>query len=117
MKSRKKINQIRLRRKLRVRSNIFGTSLRPRLSVFRSHKFTSVQLIDDENHKTLAVASSSDLKKKIKKTEAASEVGKIIGEKAKALGIEKAVFDRGAYRYHGRVKALVEATRKHGLLL
>jgi len=117
MNSRKKINQIRLRRKLRVRSNIFGTATKPRLSIFRSNKFTSVQLIDDENHKTLAAVSSKGLKKKVKKVEAAAEVGKMISEKAKALGIKKAVFDRGAYRYHGRVKALVEAARGSGLVI
>ncbi|MDI6734050.1 MAG: 50S ribosomal protein L18 [Patescibacteria group bacterium] len=117
MQARKRINQIRLRRKLRVRSVIFGTATRPRLSVFRSHRFISVQLIDDEKQKTIASVSSQDLKEKIKKTEAAAEIGRMISEKAKVLGVSKVVFDRGAYRYHGRIKALVEAARKHGLLL
>jgi large subunit ribosomal protein L18 len=108
-------NQKRIRRKIRVRSRIRGTKEKPRLSVFRSHKYIYAQLIDDIAGKTLVSASSRKLKKKMKKTEAAEEVGKIIAEKALKANITTAVFDRGPYKYHGRVKRLVESCRKNGL--
>ena len=104
-----------MRRKKRVRAKIFGTGECPRLSVFRSNRFTYAQLIDDQNQRTLAAASSQNQKGKTKKLDAALNVGKSLAEKAKALGVKKAVFDRGAYKYHGRVKALVEAVRAGGL--
>ena len=115
MKHRKLLNKIRMRRKKRVRAVIYGTAECPRLSVFRSNRFTYAQLIDDENQKTLAAAFSGELEKKTKKSNGAEHVGKTIAEKAKTLGIKKAVFDRGAYKYHGRVKILVEAARASGL--
>ena len=111
----KKLNEIKKRRQARVRGRIFGTADAPRLSIFRSNRITSVQLIDDAAQKTLAAASSHEIKKKHKKTEGASEVGQKIASKALALGISKAKVDRGPYRYHGRIKALVEAARKGGL--
>lgn len=102
------------RRRDRVRAKIFGTKTKPRLSVFRSNKHVFAQLIDDDKKKTLA--SASDLKiKKVKKAEAARRVGNLIAEKAKELKIEKIVFDRGSYKYHGRIKAVAEGAREGGL--
>ena len=105
----------RLRRHNRVRSGIAGTAKIPRLSVFRSSGHIYAQLINDSTGKTLAAASSLELKKTGKKSAAAAEVGKLIAEKAKASKIEKVVFDRGGYAYHGRVKALAEGAREAGL--
>ncbi len=99
----------------RVRSRVSGTSIRPRLSVFRSGKHIYAQLIDDATGKTLSAASSAELKSKTKKTDASGEVGKLLAERAKAKNIASAVFDRGGYRYHGRVKALAEGAREGGL--
>jgi len=87
-----------------------GDSPRPRLSVFRSNKYIYAQIIDDSKNKTLISASSKEIKSK-KKIEAAYETGKIIAEKAKKSGISVVVFDRGKYKFHGRVKALAEGAR------
>lgn len=108
------------RRHKRIRSKIRGTGKIPRLCVFRSNKHIYGQLIDDEKNKTLIVASDLEIKKKPnKKSEIAAEVGKLIAEKAKNLPagkqIEKVAFDRGGYKYHGRVKSLAEGARKGGL--
>jgi large subunit ribosomal protein L18 len=101
---------LRLRRKNRVRAKISGTSLRPRLSVFRSNTHIYAQLIDDVTGKTLC--SASDLKiKEGTKTELATVVGNDIASKMKTLKIEKILFDRNGFKYHGRVKALAEAVR------
>ena len=95
--------------------------IRPRLSVFRSGKQIYAQVIDDIKGVTVAAASTleGDLKEKLKKgganVEAAAEVGKLVAERAKKAGVEKVVFDRGSYVYHGRVKALAEAAREGGL--
>ena len=106
----------RKRRQRRTRSTIFGTANIPRLSVFRSAKHIYAQLIDDQAAKTLAGSSDSELKKNSwKKVDKAKEVGKSIAKKAKDLKIEKIVFDRGGYKYHGRVKALAEGAREGGL--
>lgn len=107
----------RLKRKRRVRSKIFGTEARPRLSVFRSSKHIYAQLVNDEKADTLVSASDLELKrtKKMKKVEIAREVGKLIAQKAKNLKIEKVAFDRKGYKYHGRIKALAEGARKGGL--
>jgi len=106
----------RQRRHRRVRAKIFGKDRCPRLCVFRSSKHIYAQLINDEKGKTLAVASDSELKKSKKtKTEKAKEVGKLIAKKAKEKKIEKVVFDRGGYQYHGRVKALAEGAKEAGL--
>ncbi len=105
----------RARRAFRVRSKVRGTAERPRLSIFRSNRFTVVQLIDDVTGKTMVHASSRELKEKGAKGTIAALVGKAIAERAKKAGIAKAVADRGSYRYHGRVKALVEAAREAGL--
>lgn len=113
---RKNLNQ--QLRKRRTRAPIFGTAARPRLSVFRSLRYMSGQLIDDANHRTLLSASSRVLHKtKIAKTAAAQEAGKALGAMAKKAGIHQALFDRGAYRYHGRVKAFAEGCREAGLTI
>ena len=110
----------RLKRKRRIRKKIGGDAARPRLSVFRSAKHIYVQIIDDVQGQTLAAAStlSSELKDKLaglKKAEAAREVGKLLAARAKAKGIGKVVFDRNGFLYHGRVKAVAESCREHGL--
>jgi large subunit ribosomal protein L18 len=109
------------RRKHRVRNSIEGTTERPRLSVFRSSKHIYAQLIDDVTGVTLAHASSNSPAVRTGgaayggNVKAAVAVGKMIAEVAKAKGITKAAFDRGHYRYHGRVKALADAAREGGL--
>jgi large subunit ribosomal protein L18 len=121
MSSQKVIAVRRERRALRVRNKIHGTAERPRLSVYRSGKHISAQLIDDDTGRTLAAASS--LVKKAERAAfgkgtnvaAAKKVGLKIAEAAKAAGIAKAAFDRGHYRYHGRVKALADGAREGGL--
>jgi len=114
----KKVRQ--LRRRHHVRSKLKGTPERPRLSVFRSSKHIYAQLIDDFSGTTLAIAStrSKDVRSGVPyggNIKAAAAVGKRIAEIAKEKGIELAAFDRGHYRYHGRVKALAEAAREAGL--
>ncbi|MBO0698316.1 MAG: 50S ribosomal protein L18 [Zavarzinella sp.] len=104
------------RRAHRVRSKINGTAERPRLSVFRSSKHIYAQLIDDANGVTLAAAGSSGKGAAYGgNVKAAAAVGQKLAEAAKAKGISQAAFDRGHYRYHGRVKALADAARKGGL--
>lgn len=106
------------RRKRRVRKSIRGTAAKPRLSVFRSNFHIYAQLIDDDAQVTLAAASTSDKGAKIAKggnIAAALAVGKAIAEKAKAKGITEAAFDRGAFRFHGRVKAVARAATDSGL--
>ena len=120
MGSTKTRSAARKRRHLRVRKHISGTSDRPRLNVFRSVKEIYAQVIDDKNGITIASASSIDkeLRGKLRgknKTEQASEVGQAIAERAKAQGVAQVVFDRGGYRYMGRVKALAEGARNGGL--
>ncbi|MET1260289.1 MAG: 50S ribosomal protein L18 [Flavobacteriaceae bacterium] len=107
----------RLRIRRRIRKVSFGTAERPRLSVFRSNKEIYAQLIDDNNGKTLAAASSRDKGVEVKgtKTEVATAVGKAIAEKALKAGIETVAFDRGGNLYHGRVKALADGAREGGL--
>jgi large subunit ribosomal protein L18 len=109
--------QARQRRHRRVRGKVTGTTERPRLTVFRSNKGISAQLIDDVSGKTLAGASWVGLPKSFSgnKTEQAAEVGKKIAAAAKSAGVESVVFDRGGYLYHGRVKALAEGAREGGL--
>ena len=110
--------EARLRRHRRVRKKVAGTATRPRLAVFRSNNHISVQLIDDEVGHTLASASTVEPSLRDGATgniEAAKKVGALIAERAKAAGIDKVVFDRGGYLYHGRVAALAEAAREAGL--
>jgi len=104
----------------RVRLTVVGTSERPRLCVYRSLDHIYAQIIDDRAGKTIASASSNDGKTKESlkgggNVSAAKVVGKAIAERAKAAGVEKVVFDRGGYKYHGRVKALADAAREAGL--
>jgi len=110
----------RVRRRNHVRNKIHGTAERPRLTVFRSNKHIYAQLIDDANGVTLAAACSLAVKEGDKATyggnlKGAVAVGKKIAEEAKAKGIAKAAFDRGHYKYHGRIKALADAAREGGL--
>jgi large subunit ribosomal protein L18 len=110
----------RERRHRRVRARVTGTAQRPRLNVFRSLTNIYAQVIDDEAGRTLASASSIDPEVRTqlegkKRTEAAKIVGKVVAERAKQAGINSVVFDRGGYRYHGRVAALAEGAREGGL--
>ena len=103
----------------RVRQKIQGTGQRPRLNVFRSNRYIYAQLIDDTSGTTLAAASSYEetVANEGSKADQAKAVGKLIAERAKAAGIERALFDRGGYLYHGRVKSLAEGAREGGLNL
>tara|TARA_B110000444_G_C18375839_1_gene382556 strand:+ start:136 stop:477 length:342 start_codon:yes stop_codon:yes gene_type:complete len=103
----------RKRVKYAIRKKVSGTSIRPRLAIFRSNKEIYAQIIDDVAGNTLASASSSDAKGT--KTEQASLVGKLIADNAKKAGVVTVVFDRGGFLYHGRVKALADAAREAGL--
>ena len=106
----------RSRRKAGIRKRIFGTPEQPRLSVYRSAKHIYAQVIDDVSGKTLACASSVDQKLEAGgNTAAAQRVGQALAERAKAAGFETVSFDRGGFRYHGRVKALADAAREGGL--
>lgn len=104
-----------MRRQARVRAKISGTADCPRLSVFRSNRGLFLQLIDDSQGKTLVSASQKELKKTAKKTELGQELGLLIAQKAVAKKISQVVFDRSAYKYHGRVKAVAEGARSGGL--
>ena len=110
----------RQRRKYRVRKRFGGTAERPRLSVFRSNKHIYVQLIDDQEGKTLVAASTREksVQKSVKyggNKDAATVIGKTIGKRAEKAGIKQICFDRGPFKYHGRVAALAEAAREAGL--
>lgn len=97
-------------------SKIKGTQLRPRLSVFRSNKFTYAQVIDDQNGKTLLSASEVELRKDGKRMEKAKELGMLIAKKALSKKIKNVVFDRSSYKYHGIVRQLAEGAREGGLI-
>ena len=107
----------RMKIKRRIRKNIFGSSIRPRLSVFRSNKEIYAQIINDEDGLTIASASSANNKaaQGKNKADAAAIVGKELAEKAKKAGVEEVVFDRNGYQYHGRVKSLADGAREGGL--
>ena len=110
------VREARHRRHKRVRGKVSGTTERPRLVVTRSNRGIVAQLVDDTNGRTLASASWLQVKSaKGSKSAQAAEVGKLLAQKAKAAEIETAVFDRGGYLYHGRVKALADAAREGGL--
>lgn len=113
MPSQREIRRAKIKR--RIRSRIFGTPERPRLSVFRSNTRIYAQIIDDTRGVTLASASSFDLQANKLNVEIARQVGKILAERATANGIKAVVFDRNGYLYHGRVKALAEGAREGGL--
>jgi len=107
---------MRARRAVRVRSKVRGTSERPRLSVFRSNRAIWAQVIDDASGHTIVSADSKHLDEKgLNKKDQAEKVGRLVAERAKAAGIERVVFDRGSYLYHGRVKALADGAREGGL--
>lgn len=113
-------NKCRKRRVMRIRKQVRGEAIKPRLSVFKSNKHLSAQIIDDQNQKTLFGIStlSEDLKssKKIKKSKStAKEIGKRIAEAAKKMNIERVVFDRGHYKYHGLIAELADSAREAGL--
>jgi large subunit ribosomal protein L18 len=110
------VRQRRERRHRRVRKDIFGTAERPRLVVFRSNRGIAAQLVDDVEGKTLAAASWLDKRgAKGGKQDQAAEVGKLLAQNAKKAGVQRVVFDRGGYLFHGRVKALADAAREGGL--
>jgi large subunit ribosomal protein L18 len=108
--------QARLRRRRRVRAKVRGTAERPRLSVFRSNRGIQAQLIDDVQGHTLAAVSwtEEDLKS-LGRLEQAKKAGELLAERGKAAGVESAIFDRGGYRFHGKVKALADGAREGGL--
>jgi len=113
-------DKARERRHRRVRVTVNGTPERPRLSVFRSLRHITAQVVDDTKGRTLVSASTLDAELKaqiqnLNKTEQAKLVGKALAERAKKIGVQQVVFDRGGYKYHGRVKALAEASREGGL--
>jgi large subunit ribosomal protein L18 len=106
----------RLKRRRRVRAKVTGTAERPRISVFRSNRGVMAQLIDDTAGRTLAAVSWTESElKSLPRMDQARRAGELLAERAKAAGIESAVFDRGGYQYHGRVKALAEGAREGGL--
>ena len=108
--------QSRLRRRRRVRAKVSGTELRPRISVFRSNRGISAQLVDDLGGRTLAAVAwtESDLRS-LGRMEQAKQAGETLARRAKEQGVDSAVFDRGGYQYHGRVKAFAEGVREGGL--
>ncbi len=113
-------NKSRLKRHLRVRKKIEGTTIRPRFNIFRSDKHMYAQIIDDIKGNTLVSASTLDKELKTEITnggnlDSARKVGQLIAQRAKQAGIDKVVFDRGGYLYHGRVEALADAAREEGL--
>jgi large subunit ribosomal protein L18 len=108
--------QSRLRRRRRVRAKVRGTAERPRLSVFRSNRGIQAQVIDDVAGHTLAAVNWTEGElKSLKSMDQAKRAGELLAERAKAAGVESVVFDRGGYRYHGRVKALADGAREKGL--
>jgi large subunit ribosomal protein L18 len=113
--------QKKLKRSARVRSKIMGTKSKPRLSVYRSNKYVYAQLINDEKGETIISVGGGSLGKAKSKGKSRVEVAKLLGEeiakKAKLKKIKNVVFDRGSYKYHGRVKAVAEGARKGGLKL
>jgi large subunit ribosomal protein L18 len=108
----------RRKRHERIRLHLAGSEMRPRLAVFRSLNHIYAQVIDDVSGKTLAAASTADKElkgSKATKSEEAAIVGKLVAERAKAAGVERVVFDRAGFRYHGRIKSLADAAREAGL--
>jgi large subunit ribosomal protein L18 len=119
MNSAKQKRDARIRRHARVRKHVRGTAERPRLAVFRSNKHIAAQVIDDRAGRTLVAAST--LERDVRSgggtsnTDAATRVGQLVAERARAAGIERVVFDRGGFLYHGRVAAVADAAREAGL--
>ena len=115
-KTAKKVTQ-RARIRRRIRAKVAGTAARPRLSVFRSNKHIYAQVIDDATGTTLASASTRESGQSGSGVDASKSVGQRVAERAKEAGVDRAVFDRGGYRYHGNVKALADGAREGGLTL
>jgi large subunit ribosomal protein L18 len=116
--SAKQKREARIRRHTRVRKKLRGTAERPRLAVFRSNRHISAQVIDDLSGRTLAAASTVDADLRSGATgnkDAASQVGRLVAERAKSAGVEQVVFDRGGFLYHGRIAAVADAAREAGL--
>jgi|SRR3989344_4512455 len=114
----KKKQENRIRRHSRVRAKIMGTKERPRVAVFKSNKNVFVQFIDDTTGKTILsskIVSATKDKTKETKTDKAGSVGEMLAEKAKELGISEAVFDRGGFKFHGRIKAVADGLKKGGI--
>ena len=110
----KRVN--RISRHTRLRAKVSGSAEKPRVHVFRSNQHIYVQVIDDAASKTLiSVSDFSKTKKKVAKSESAKSIGQMVGEKMKAAGINTAVFDRGGFKYHGRIKAVADALREAGI--
>lgn len=108
--------QRRLRRRRRVRAKVNGTAQRPRISVFRSNRGIFAQLVDDEGGRTLAAVNWTEAElRALHGADQARRAGAVLAERAKSAGIESAVFDRGGYKYHGRVKAFADGAREAGL--
>ena len=108
--------QRRLKRRRRVRAKVRGTAERPRISVFRSNRGIAAQLVDDDAGRTLvAVQWTEPELRDLKKSEQSTKAGELLAQRAKAAGIERAVFDRGGYQYHGRVKAFADGVREGGI--
>jgi large subunit ribosomal protein L18 len=118
METAKRARRARIRRHARVRKHIVGTAARPRLAVFRSGRHISAQVIDDSQGRTVAAAASVEAQLRSSSggnVTAAKSVGRLVAERAKAAGVSQVVFDRGGFRYHGRVAAVAEAAREAGL--
>jgi large subunit ribosomal protein L18 len=108
--------QQRLRRRRRVRARVVGRAERPRLSVYRSNRGVFAQLVDDDAGRTLAAVNWTEPElRKLSASEQAKRAGELLAERAKSAGVESCVFDRGGYKFHGRVKALAEGAREKGL--
>jgi large subunit ribosomal protein L18 len=108
----------RLRRRRRVRAKVRGTAARPRISVFRSNRGMFLQLIDDDAGRTVAAVTWTEPElKSLPRMEQATRAGALLAERAKAAGVQRAVFDRGGYRYHGRVRAVADGAREAGLAI
>ncbi|MFA4999504.1 MAG: 50S ribosomal protein L18 [Parcubacteria group bacterium] len=111
----KKDNLKAKKRALRTRAKLSGTTEKPRLTVFRSNRYTYAQAVDDVSHKTLVSASTRELKEGKTKSEKAAALGALVAKKAKDMGIGTMIFDKGAYKYHGRIKQVAEALRSAGI--
>lgn len=121
MKLQKRLNSRKKLRTNRTRAKVFGTADRPRLSIFRSNKFIYAQLINDKKSETMVSANDKEIingstEKHLNKTQRAKELGKLIAQKAKKAKINKVVFDKGPYKYHGRVKSVAEGVREGGII-
>jgi large subunit ribosomal protein L18 len=114
--SKKSAPQRRLKRRRRVRAKVTGTAERPRISVFRSNRGISAQLVDDQSGRTLAAVQWTEPElRELKRSEQSVKAGELLASRAKAAGIDNAVFDRGGYQYHGHVKAFADGVREGGI--